>query len=70
MDDVTNELEAAHWRKSSFSGGDGSNCVEVAHLSRGRRAVRDSKDHSIPALTFSDREWTVFLETVKTSRFA
>ncbi|MEV7965439.1 DUF397 domain-containing protein [Sphaerisporangium sp. NPDC088356] len=36
--------------KSSFSGGDGSNCVEIALLSSGRRAVPDSKDRGVGRL--------------------
>jgi hypothetical protein len=36
------------WRKSSFSGSNGGDCVEVAsHL----RALRDSKNPSGPVLT-------------------
>ena len=38
------DLTSATWRKSSYSGGNGGNCVEVAVLAGGRRAVRDSKD--------------------------
>ena len=37
------------WRKSSFSGGQGGDCVEVAELPDGGRAVRDSKDLAGPA---------------------
>ena len=53
MDDLTQELPNAQWRKSTLSGSDGSNCVEVADLSGGRRAVRDSKDRTGPALVFT-----------------
>ena len=37
------DLCTANWRKSSFSAGGGSNCVEVAVLPRAV-AIRDSKD--------------------------
>lgn len=37
------------WRKSSFSGGDDPNCVEVAHLP-GAVAFRDSKNPDGPLL--------------------
>jgi hypothetical protein len=70
MDDVTQELANAQWRKSSLSGSDGSNCVEVAHLHGGRRAVRDSKDRSGPALVFTPAEWTAFLDHVKVGHLA
>lgn len=48
-----------HWRKSSYSGTAG-NCIEVAGLGRGARAVRDSKDPTGPALTFAAEEWSAF----------
>jgi hypothetical protein len=70
MDGVTQELANAQWRKSTLSGDDGSNCVEVAHLSSGRRAVRDSKDRDRPALIFTPTEWTTFLDHVKTHHLA
>ena len=38
------DLSNATWRKSSYSGGNGGNCVEVAALPDDSRAVRDSKD--------------------------
>ncbi|WP_405141844.1 DUF397 domain-containing protein [Sphaerisporangium sp. NBC_01403] len=69
MDDVTQELANAHWRKSSHSGDDGSNCVEVAHLA-GRRAVRDSKDHGRSALFVSSVEWGAFLDHLKVDHLA
>ncbi|WP_405141845.1 DUF397 domain-containing protein [Sphaerisporangium sp. NBC_01403] len=70
MDSVTNELTDVQWRKSSFSGGDGSNCVEVAHPAGGRRAVRDSKDRNGPALLFTVAEWTTFLAHLKADHSA
>ncbi|UWE09055.1 DUF397 domain-containing protein [Actinacidiphila bryophytorum] len=39
------------WVKSSYSGNNG-NCVEVAVLADGSRAVRDSKDPQGPVLVF------------------
>ena len=32
------------WIKSSYSGGQSTNCVEIAALPNGGRAVRDSKN--------------------------
>ncbi|MEU8267078.1 DUF397 domain-containing protein [Sphaerisporangium sp. NPDC049002] len=64
--DLIQELRDAQWHKSSFSGHDGSDCVEVAPLADGRRAVRDSKDRNGPALVFTPVEWTTFLDHVKT----
>ncbi|MGD6752077.1 DUF397 domain-containing protein [Streptomyces sp. BH105] len=52
------------WRKSSYSGGgDGNNCVEVAHL-HPRIAIRDSKAPTRGALTFPAPAFTAFVEAV------
>ena len=48
------------WVRSSYSG-DNGNCVEVAVISGGSRALRDSKDPSGPVLTFSDAEFKAFV---------
>jgi Domain of unknown function (DUF397) len=53
------------WRKSSYSGSSGGNCVEVAALSEGGFAVRDSKDTDGPVLGFSADEWGAFVRTMK-----
>ncbi|HEU0089611.1 MAG TPA: DUF397 domain-containing protein [Pseudonocardiaceae bacterium] len=42
-------LAPATWRKSSYSGASGD-CVEIAALADGGRAVRDSKNPAGPAL--------------------
>lgn len=60
------ELNEAVWVKSPFSGGNGGNCVEVAKLSAGRVAVRDSKDQAGPALVFTSGEWAAFTRWVRT----
>ena len=61
MDDLSN----AAWRKSSYSGGNGGDCVEVAVLADSRRAVRDSKDPDGGALVFGTGEWMAFIERMK-----
>ncbi len=55
---------AADWRKSSRSGTSGT-CVEVADLNDGHRAVRDSKNPTGPALTFTPAEWAAFTAAVR-----
>jgi hypothetical protein len=57
------------WRKSSRSNGNGgNNCVEVALLER-VIAVRDSKNPSGPALSFSPVQWNAFLDGAKDGKF-
>jgi hypothetical protein len=58
----------AVWRKSSYSNGSGGNCVEV-RLSGGVAQVRDSKDLSGPALSFTADEWRAFLSSVRDGDF-
>ncbi|MEU6066483.1 DUF397 domain-containing protein [Streptomyces sp. NPDC047082] len=49
------------WFKSSYSAGNGGECVEVA-VRPGRVHVRDSKDLSRPALSVEPATWRVFVE--------
>ncbi|WP_431898116.1 DUF397 domain-containing protein [Micromonospora haikouensis] len=51
------DLAQVCWRKSSRSGANDSNCVEVAELSGGL-AVRDSRDPAGPALLFGRDAWS------------
>lgn len=62
------ETTPACWRKSSYSGASGT-CVEVAELTGGHRAVRDSKDPAGPALTCTPDEWAAFTATVRSGTF-
>ncbi|MFB4305856.1 DUF397 domain-containing protein [Actinomadura sp. GTD37] len=58
----------AQWRKSSYSGGQGGDCVEVAALVSAV-ALRDSKDPEGPRLAFAAAEWRAFARRVKASEF-
>ncbi|MEV4747247.1 DUF397 domain-containing protein [Streptosporangium sp. NPDC049248] len=62
------DLSKATWKKSSLSGESGGNCVEVANLPR-TIAIRDSKNPTGPALTFTPTEWRTFLTAVKSGHF-
>ena len=55
------ELAGARWRKSSFSGPTGGNCVETAALAEGRIAVRNSRFPAGPALVFTAGAWEAFI---------
>lgn len=59
------DLTGARWRKSTRSGGNGGDCVEVADNIPEVVAVRDSKDPNGPALTFASHGWTTFLTAVR-----
>ena len=59
----------AVWRKSSFSNG-GGECVEIAALTGGRFAVRDSKAPGMGALVVITRAgMTVLLTGCKAGQF-
>jgi hypothetical protein len=55
------------WRKSSRSGSNGGNCIEVARKLDGV-AVRDSKDPHGPVLTVEPAGWRDFIADVKAGR--
>jgi hypothetical protein len=54
---------ALNWRKSSYSGANGGQCVEVT--ARGPILVRDSKDPHGPALEFTPETWRKFARQIK-----
>jgi uncharacterized protein DUF397 len=56
---------SAEWRKSTYSGGNGGDCVEVAGSIPGAVAVRDSKDPDGPTLITSPAAWEAFTASVK-----
>jgi Domain of unknown function (DUF397) len=64
------DLNLAIWRKSSYSNGDGGNCVEVADNLPGIVPVRDSKDPSGPALVFPAGAWAAFIADVKAGEWS
>ncbi|MET8158523.1 DUF397 domain-containing protein [Sphaerisporangium sp. NPDC005289] len=67
---MTSDLADLRWRKSSYSGPEGDNCVEVASAwSAGMVAVRDSKIGSGAMLTLMPAEWSAFLSGIKTGTF-
>ncbi|MET7493705.1 DUF397 domain-containing protein [Streptomyces sp900116325] len=60
-------LSTAIWHKSSYSGGDGGNCLEVADGHPGIVPVRDSKVPDGPALVFRTAAWSSFVADLKRS---
>ncbi|MFA3873978.1 DUF397 domain-containing protein [Streptomyces sp. MMCC 100] len=63
------ELSHARWRKSSYSDGNGGDCVEVAHGVPGVIPVRDSKVDGGPVIVVGPAAWTEFVRTVGATRF-
>jgi hypothetical protein len=59
------DLTRAEWRKSSRSGDNGGNCVEVARNLPDLVAVRDSKNPHGPVLLVSRDEWARFITRLR-----
>jgi hypothetical protein len=55
------DLSCAEWHKSTRSGGNGGQCVEVARNLPGIVAVRDSKNPGGARLTFTPEAWRAFV---------
>lgn len=66
MDAVQERLS---WHKSSFSDDENGGCVEVAPLSDGGLAVRDSKNPTAGMLSFTAGEWSAFVRGVRAGEF-
>ncbi|MEU0930291.1 DUF397 domain-containing protein [Streptomyces malaysiensis] len=62
---TTPDLSVAAWRKSSYSNGDGGDCVEVADNLPGVVPVRDSKNPDGPAIPFPTKSWAAFIASLK-----
>ncbi|MGW3986966.1 DUF397 domain-containing protein [Streptomyces sp. NPDC004830] len=60
----TLDLTSAAWRKSSYSDGGASNCLEVADNYPGVTPVRDSKLPDGPVLVFGTSPWASFVAYV------
>ena len=63
------DVTRAEWCKSSYSSGNGGQCVEVARNLLGVVGVRDSKDRKGPVLIFTPDEWRLFTVGVRDGEF-
>jgi Domain of unknown function (DUF397) len=53
------------WRKSSYSTGNGGQCVETGHV-LGAVLVRDTKDNGTgPVLRVTPADWTRLVKSIK-----
>ncbi|MFJ9867282.1 DUF397 domain-containing protein [Streptomyces sp. NPDC101165] len=59
------DLSTAAWIKSSYSGGGGGNCLEVAVSHPALIPIRDSKTPQGPKLAFRAEAWSAFVEDLK-----
>ena len=51
------------WFKSSYSGGNATECVECARVAHGA-LIRDSKHRSGPVLSIRAQAWRCFVDTL------
>ncbi|MFL9682802.1 DUF397 domain-containing protein [Streptomyces sp. KL110A] len=65
--ETNQSLAGARWRKSSYSGDNGGDCIEVADLS-GHIAVRDSKNPEGPAFLTGPAAFTAFVRAAVEGR--
>jgi hypothetical protein len=63
------DTEGLTWRKSSFSGNGGPDCVEIAYDPHGHAAgkIRDSKSPERGHLAITPEAWRAFLADVRVS---
>ena len=62
--DTERALTGATWRKSTYSGNNGANCVEVA-MTDLIVGVRDTKNREGATLTVKRADWRAFVASVK-----
>jgi hypothetical protein len=63
------DQEDVRWFKSSYSGGSGTECVEVAAFVEDV-AVRDSKAPHGPRISFDACTWAAFVTALRGDRLA
>ncbi|MER6175561.1 DUF397 domain-containing protein [Streptosporangium sp. NPDC001681] len=60
--------QSLSWYKSTLSGANTDDCIEVANLPGGSRAVRDSKNPNGPTLNFTPGAWRTFITSIKNNK--
>jgi hypothetical protein len=65
---MESEFHDDEFKISSFSGGNGGTCIEVA-LHEDAVAIRDSKDVEKRTLVFTAKDWASFVKGVKAGDF-
>ncbi|MEU1736903.1 DUF397 domain-containing protein [Streptosporangium sp. NPDC020145] len=67
--DLSEELARASWRKATKSGANGGNCLEVAPLSGGRVAIRDTEAPDQAPYVVRAAVWDAFIHGAKNGEF-
>jgi hypothetical protein len=65
---MTHDPQHLTWRKSSYSGANGGNCVEIAETDHGV-LVRNSNQPDAGTLAFTRSEITAWIEGCKAGEF-
>lgn len=65
VEDSVRTVPESAWGKSSYSSGEGGECVEVASW-QGIAHVRDSKDRVGPIVSLTPKTWTEFVDFAAT----
>ncbi|MCW8377057.1 DUF397 domain-containing protein [Streptomyces justiciae] len=64
------DLTGAQWRKSSYSGDTGGDCVEVAPIPTTHIAIRDSKHPTLGHLRVTPATFTTFIDATARGAFS
>jgi len=64
MSDISGSRFSGNWRKSTYSGPGGNECLEVT-MTGNQVAARDSKDHRIGFLTFGTVDWKRLIDSMR-----
>lgn len=70
MKTIPDASTLAGWRKSSYSNGQGAECIEVSDSNPGLVPVRDSKNPQGPACVFLEASWSSFITAVKSGEIS
>ncbi|MEV7157115.1 DUF397 domain-containing protein [Streptomyces misionensis] len=62
---MRHDLPEGKWKKSSYSGAQQGDCLEVQTTEDGLVAARDSKSPHLGAFVVSPDQWAAFVDDVK-----
>lgn len=65
---MRHDLPEGKWKKSSYSGAQQGDCLEVQTTEEGLVAARDSKAPHLGAFVFGADQWAAFVDDVKSGR--